>query len=304
MGIQSFKASGVTTYDRFKSARTAAAIPPLQIQYVVVAGGGSGSRGGGNSEPGQGGGAGGYRSSVIGELIDNFNEPVFAALLNTNYQVTVGAGASAASGVTGNRGSNSVFASITSSGGGGGGIISHIGGSSGGGWSFQTTSYEYNPATNGQGNVGGRSEGSGSLPRYGAGGGGAGARGGSTNHNEGIVGAGGSGVQTFITGSGVFLAGGGGGRGTNGSSGAGGNGGGGAGGTNDGAVNTGGGGGGNVNAGTTGAGGSGVVILRYPSNYTITVGAGLTASHTNQAVGTNERYTRITAGSGNVSWSG
>jgi hypothetical protein len=28
----------------------------------------------------------------------------------------------------------------------------------------------------------------------------------------------------------------------------------------------------------------------------------LTASHTNTAVGTNERYTRITAGSGNVSW--
>ena len=303
MGIQSFKASGVTTYDRFKSARTAAAIPPLQIQYVIVAGGGSGSRGSGNSEPGQGGGAGGYRSSVIGELINNFNEPVFAASLNTNYQVTVGAGANPSSSF-GNQGSNSVFATITSLGGGGGANDSHVCGSSGGGWSFQSTSYGFNPATNGQGNVGGRSQGSGSLPRNGGGGGGAGARGGDTNNEFNLSGSGGSGVQTFITGSGVFLAGGGGGLSTNLSTGAGGNGGGGAGGANNGQANTGGGGGGNVNNGTTGAGGSGVVILRYPSNYTITVGAGLTASHTNQAVGTNERYTRITAGSGNVSWSG
>jgi len=51
------------------------------------------------------------------------------------------------------------------------------------------------------------------------------------------------------------------------------------------------------------AGGSGVVILRYNSGFTITVGAGLTASHTNADAGGGNRYTRLTAGSGNVSWS-
>jgi hypothetical protein len=49
-------------------------------------------------------------------------------------------------------------------------------------------------------------------------------------------------------------------------------------------------------------GGSGIVILRYPSARTITVGAGLTASHTNADAGGGNRYTRITAGTGNVSW--
>jgi len=63
-----------------------------------------------------------------------------------------------------------------------------------------------------------------------------------------------------------------------------------------------GGGGGGSNA-SGGSGGSGVVILRYPDTRTISVGAGLTTSHVNQAVGTNERYTRFTAGTGTVSWS-
>jgi hypothetical protein len=65
-----------------------------------------------------------------------------------------------------------------------------------------------------------------------------------------------------------------------------------------GTVNTGGGGGGGANA-TGGAGGSGIVILRYPSAFTITVGAGLTGS--TSTVGAN-KVTSITAGSGNVSW--
>ena len=54
---------------------------------------------------------------------------------------------------------------------------------------------------------------------------------------------------------------------------------------------------GSINAG--GAGGSGVIILRYPSAYTITIGAGLTG--TTATVSTN-KVTTITAGSGNVSW--
>jgi hypothetical protein len=51
--------------------------------------------------------------------------------------------------------------------------------------------------------------------------------------------------------------------------------------------------------GNGGNGGSGVVLLRYPSNYTITIGAGLTGS--TATVGTN-KVTTITAGTGNVSW--
>jgi hypothetical protein len=43
-----------------------------------------------------------------------------------------------------------------------------------------------------------------------------------------------------------------------------------------------------------------VVILRYPADYTITIGAGLTGSTT--TVGAN-KVTSFTAGSGNVSWS-
>jgi hypothetical protein len=46
-------------------------------------------------------------------------------------------------------------------------------------------------------------------------------------------------------------------------------------------------------------GGSGVVIFRYPSALTITIGAGLTGS--TATVGAN-KVTTITAGTGNVSW--
>jgi hypothetical protein len=67
-----------------------------------------------------------------------------------------------------------------------------------------------------------------------------------------------------------------------------------------GVANTGDGGNGSQNGTSTGgAGGSGIVILRYPSSYTITIGAGLTGS--TATVGAN-RVTTITAGSGNVSW--
>ena len=51
--------------------------------------------------------------------------------------------------------------------------------------------------------------------------------------------------------------------------------------------------------GSGAAGGSGVVILRYPAAYSITIGAGLTATTT--TVGAN-KVTTFTAGTGNVSW--
>jgi hypothetical protein len=46
-------------------------------------------------------------------------------------------------------------------------------------------------------------------------------------------------------------------------------------------------------------GGSGVVILRYSSAFTITIGGGLTGS--TATVGA-DKVTTLTAGTGNVSW--
>jgi hypothetical protein len=48
-----------------------------------------------------------------------------------------------------------------------------------------------------------------------------------------------------------------------------------------------------------GNGGSGVVILRYPTARTITIGAGLTGS---TATDGSFKVTTLTAGTGNVSW--
>jgi hypothetical protein len=47
------------------------------------------------------------------------------------------------------------------------------------------------------------------------------------------------------------------------------------------------------------AGGSGIVVLRYPSAQTITIGAGLTGSTTTSG---SDSITTITQGTGNVSW--
>jgi hypothetical protein len=63
-------------------------------------------------------------------------------------------------------------------------------------------------------------------------------------------------------------------------------------------VNTGGGGGGATNR-IAGSGGSGIVILRYPAIYTITLGAGLTGT---TATSGAMKVTTITVGTGNVSW--
>jgi hypothetical protein len=49
-----------------------------------------------------------------------------------------------------------------------------------------------------------------------------------------------------------------------------------------------------------GAGGSGIVILKYPDTFTITIGVGLTGSTAGPSGGF--KVTTITAGTGNVSW--
>jgi len=297
------------------------AINEFNVEYLVIAGGGSGG-----CEVGGGGGAGGYRSSVSGESSGGgaSAESVLTIEPATNYTVTVGAGGAqqTTTAQAGNNGSNSVFATITSVGGGGGGaydgsdvgVAGQAGGSGGGGGTHQdgsSTGALGGSGTANQGFDGADDLGTPTTPHgSSAGGGGAG----ETPPSDGT---GGDGIQSNITGTLTYRAGGGGGGdgffGTsNDGPHAGGLGGGGNGGNNvptvptSAAVNTGGGGGGGSGGGGGTpaiygfSGGSGVVILRYPSDKTITIGAGLTG--TTSTVGAN-KVTEITAGTGNISFS-
>jgi len=296
-----------------------------EVEYLVIAGGGGGGAGG------AGGGAGGYRSSVTGESSGGGASAESTLIFgtdittSTNYTVTVGAGgagkATSPDGLVsaGSSGSNSVFNTITSTGGGGGGSASGLNdsgldglnGGSGGGAAQRSAG---GLATEGSGTASqGFDGGTGnqSTAHQNGGGGGAGSVGGEPPSSS--VGAdGGSGVSSSITGSSVGRAGGGG-AGVLGSNTAGGaTDGGGAGANNSntgssGSTNSGGGGGGGgiLNAPPYtryggGSGGSGVVILRYPSNFSITVGAGLTAS--TATVGGN-KITTFTAGTDTISFS-
>jgi hypothetical protein len=295
------------------SASNSVTIPSfLSVDYLVVAGGASG---GGNYQ-GAGGGAGGYRTTIGGTAL--------TVATGVNYTVTVGAGGASVNttGVPGNDGGNSVFGSITSTGGGGGGCNSVNGrnGGSGGGAGAPgpaPSSQAGQASPSGQGNNGGIGWDGTATCTLSGGGGGAGAVGGNSSQTcgggTGSGGNGGAGLSNNITGSSVTYAGGGAG-GTDTGSGSGGTGGAGGGGnggrTNSsagqpGAANLGGGGGGSTTNGAfngSGAGGSGIVILRWlTSAGTLTVGSGLTAD----ATGTTGSYSfrRITAGSGNVSWS-
>ena len=63
-------------------------------------------------------------------------------------------------------------------------------------------------------------------------------------------------------------------------------------------MNTGGGGNGNSTSG-----GSGVVILKYPNIYTVTVGAGLTSGGEQSTDGGAFKYLEFTAGTGTITFS-
>jgi hypothetical protein len=256
------------------------------VDYLVIAGGGSGG-----TRYGGGGGAGGYRESS-GAASGCYTASPLGACVSalpvsaSSYPITVGGGGSgvscnntpATTTLPGNRGSNSVFSTITSTGGGGG-----IGqdktaptsppspGGSGGGGSYNPSFGAGNtpPVSPPQGNNGGTGIGD---PNYSVGGGGgAGAAGG--NGSPTTSGAGGNGVSSSITASSVTRAGGGGGGGSLNhpiSAAPGGTGGGTAGGsspgstTTAGTANTGGGSGGAYGyPGSSGNGGSGIVIIRY-----------------------------------------
>jgi hypothetical protein len=247
-------------------------IYPPTVEYLVVAGGG-----GGGANIGGGGGAGGLLAGTG-----------LAVPGSTSITVTVGAGGAAGvttgAGFQGGTGSNSVFSTITSSGGGGGGyatsagaINGTAGGSGGGAGSLIDTAV--NDATGGTGIAGQGFRGGNvtNSARGAGGGGGASAAGGDTGSD--VNGAGGAGSASSISGTSVTYAGGGGAGGYPSAAGAGGAGGGGAGGgpTNvagtAGTVNTGGGGGGGGGGAAPGgqgaAGGSGIVIIRYPSSFSL-----------------------------------
>jgi hypothetical protein len=67
----------------------------------------------------------------------------------------------------------------------------------------------------------------------------------------------------------------------------------------NGTVNTGGGGGGTHATGNGGNGGSGIVIIKYPDAYTLTIGAGLTSSTSTSG---GFKITSFTAGSDTISF--
>ena len=261
------------------SARIGEALP-FSPHFLVVAGGGAGGQGTGTRRGG-GGGAGGYRTSfgISGrntspEARLNFN-------LGETFTVTVGAGGAGVLGnVSPNPGGNSVFSTITSIGGGHAGASASTGpntpgsGGSGGGAGDVATGSGPNGAT---GTAGQGFDGARSVANFGGGGGGAGgsSSSGITVHSNNA----GPGLSSLITGTVVTRA-------TGGDSIS----------ASAGAVNTGdGGNGGAVNPGFSG--GSGIVILRYPAVFTLSIPGGLTSSTT---VLGDEKVTTFTAGTGTV----
>ena len=262
-------------------------IPPVAVEYLVIAGGG-----GGSVLHSGGGGAGGYRSSVTGESSGGgaSAESALSLTLETPYTITVGAGGASVAvsySAVSNKGTASVFDTITSAGGGGGRLgtpdppPNADGGSGGGGGAGGVATSPAGSGTANQGFNGGEGGNAGGSTYHGGGGGGAAEVGGNSTTSV-KAGDGGDGVQSYITGVAAYRAGGGGGSSYAHPGGAGGLGGGGAGGGNaagtSGTANTGGGGGaggGGSAANVSGAGGSGVVIIRIPSTHYAVFSAGV-----------------------------
>ena len=233
----------------------------------MVAGGGSGG-----AANGGGGGAGGLLSGSS-LTIDPYS----------TYVVTVGAGGSGASYITGTggvNGSNSAFSMLTTSaiGGGRGGSFAEAASSGGSGGGSSNGTNTGGAGTSLQGNKGGNTSATGPGNFSAAGGGGAGAAGadisgGASASNGGV------GLTSSISGTSTYYAGGGGG-GTNGGTTSSGGLGGGAGAVNlpgtAGTANTGGGGGGSAGSNNGASGGSGVVIISYAGSTQLMAGGVVT----------------------------
>ena len=320
--VYSSSSEGWVAFSAANETASALASIPLTVNYLVVAGGG-----GGNHANGGGGGAGGLRTSYTNSSgLAGHTESALTLNAATNYTVTVGAGGSGvqASGTFGvnytlNNGNNSVFSSITSIGGGAGGVRTtdsnasgQDGGSGGGGGSYHSAGNQKgeavtSPVVHGYDGADGVDGGN----YQGGGGGGAGAAGTVPNGGVGlavnILNATNAGTASVgeVSGSDVFYAGGGG-AGANSSAGSGGTGGG-ADGTSSFALNsgtdgTGGGGGSGAVSGTFsgGDGGDGVVIIRYPSQYTVTVGSGITEASSSPFTEGTSKVSVFTGGTGTI----
>jgi hypothetical protein len=211
----------LTTTFTASGTYTSPGLGPGQADYLVVAGGGGAGYYGG------GGGAGGYRTSFPGGT---------KLSVSGSYPITVGAGGSYGScAVSGTRGSDSIFSTITSTGGGGGQSYPDSsnpqgpGGSGGGGGQAEANNAPYPgftgnspPTSPSQGNSGGAGQGRSFSPgptfqKYMGGGGGGGAAAVGGNRSEapnggGLGGSGGAGSSNSISGSSVNYAGGGGGQ--------------------------------------------------------------------------------------------
>jgi hypothetical protein len=288
---------------------TTAASTPTSVEYLVVAGGG-----GGGGKRGGGGGAGGYRTSTL------------SVAASTAYTITVGGGGAGAptgqNGYNGSSGSDSTFASITSTGGGygggytingsggyGNGGYGASGGSGGGGNSTDNVYGSGGSGIGGQGNNGGGASNS-NTPWGGGGGGGAGGVGGNVASNGNNGATGGSSASSSITGTSTAYAGGGGGGsyqvaysgGSGGGAGAGAGGGNGGGSSaSPGNLGSGGGGAGDNQDYTGGSGSSGVVVIAYPNTFnalsSISGGLGY-----DQPTRSGYRVYRFYSGTGPIQW--
>lgn len=277
-----------TDWKRLNESTAGPTVDFLVDFLVLGGGGGSGASGGGSRDNlGGAGGAGGLRTSfgsASGGPGAGGGSPAEAKTgikIGTSYTVTVGAGGTEGTytgndAVPGSNGADSVFSSITSLGGAGGGGRNQAGlnGGCGGGAGSGSSGYAGGSGSDYQG-FGGAN---GANLTSGGGGG-------TATASTGTSSTGGNGLSVSITGASV-------------SYGPGGNGG--SSGDNadpSHAVNSGGGGmAGRFNA----PGQSGIVIVRYPNTYTITVGAGLTSSTTTDG---SDKITSFTAGSDTVSFS-
>jgi len=315
MTISSISKSGFKG-EQNKSLAEANKTRPMDIEYLIQAGGGAGGSGRlgttlytGEYQNGGGGAAGGMNSNVIGDNTGGGTanggttpENPFGVFLGYNYRVAVGAGGAARTSAEygGPRGNSSYFGdNVATYGGGGGG---RNGSSTGGGCNGGVGGGIYggvNEGIYGEGRGGGYSVvGGPNNATFGAGGG-TSTKGGNTNSNDSDndpAGTGGTGtITTIITaaeatansvgevsGSDVYFGGGGGG-GNNGPKGTGG-----------------GGGGGGAGGRNSGAGGSGVVILRYPKQYSINTGASHVSTTITQG---DKKVTIFTAGDDDVSFS-
>ena len=268
MSVSSIKLSGISNQAK-DNRMSNPGLDVFEIGYLIVAGGGAG--GGGGGWYGGGGGGGGYVTSEGTSGGNTSAAPKLQVQRGESLTVTVGAGGVGNTQTAGQKGSNSRVGQVFAYGGGTGNRFDaqqfKTGGSGGGSGDFQVRG----EAIVNQGFNGGQ------FGQGGSGGGGAGGLG------QGIAGYGGGpggpGLASTITGSSVTRSAGGGGSGV----------------ANSTPANSGNGGAGGLNSGA-----SGIVVLKYPINITMTIGAGLTSSTTTSG---DFKITTLTAGTGTVTFS-